>query len=44
MQHLQRNDYLHMINDASDGKPGEFGISFITTQLDELRTLYWRGR
>lgn len=43
-QHLQHIDYLRMVSDASDGKPGEFGTGVITTQLDALRTLYWRGR
>lgn len=40
MKHLQRNDYLRMISDASDGKPREFVTEVITTQLDELREFY----
>ncbi|KAI5923023.1 fic/DOC family protein [Camillea tinctor] len=44
MLNFDRNDYLRMISDAWDGNPGEFVAAVLKTQLDELRTLYFRER
>lgn len=41
-QNLKRSEYLRMISDAQDHKPEEFVRTVVTTQLEELRTFYFR--
>ncbi|KAK1964646.1 fic/DOC family protein [Colletotrichum sublineola] len=44
MQDLEREDYIRMIDHACNGNPRELVITVLSTQLDELHTLYWRQR
>ncbi|GKT47962.1 adenosine monophosphate-protein transferase Fic [Colletotrichum spaethianum] len=39
---LQRKDYLRMIDNASEGKPGEFVTAALEAQLSALQILYRR--
>lgn len=40
---LDCGDYLQMVSDAQDGKPGNLVLQLLETQLDELRTCNWRN-
>lgn len=42
MQDLEREDHLHMIKDAQDGKPDELVDRVITTQLEAIQTFKMR--
>lgn len=39
IQDLEREDYLHMIKDAQDGKPDELVDRVITTQVEAIQTV-----
>lgn len=41
-QALDRRDYIRMISDAQDGKAEEFVSRVLSTQLDEMRTFWFR--
>lgn len=42
MQAMEREDYLKMIIDAQDGKPDEFVVRVLTTQLEALQAFKLR--
>ena len=42
MINLERQDYLQIISDAQDGKPADFVLQVLETQLDEMRVCSWR--
>ena len=43
MINLGQQDYLQMISDAQDGKPANFVLQVLETQLDEMLTCSWRS-
>jgi Fic family protein len=43
MINLERTDYLQMISNAQDGRPENFVLRVVKTQLDEMRTCRWHN-